>query len=103
MDRLKAMFELQKSFIEEFNVAMDSNTVHLAMIAEVVEALNETPWKPWKKHQAATDKGKYAEELADVMHFLVEAAIAAGITDEELFLAFAGKHAINVARQQEGY
>ena len=65
--------------------------------------LNETPWKSWKKHQKEPVKAKIAEELADVMHFVIEIAMENDINFDEFYTAFVNKNATNRVRQETGY
>jgi dimeric dUTPase (all-alpha-NTP-PPase superfamily) len=74
----------------------------LASIVELTEVLNETPWKPWKKQQKI-DREKYAEELADVLHFIINLCLAAGITPNELYTRYINKNKINQDRNKGGY
>jgi len=73
-----------------------------ALFVELAEALQETPWKVWKKGQVM-DLGKFQEELVDCWHFLINLSLAAGFTPETLFKAFIAKNEINFRRQKEGY
>lgn len=103
MDKLVAIFEMQRDFLEKYGLSLNDKDVHLALIVEVVEALAETPWKTWKKHQKPVDRDKYIMELADIMHFFVEAALLHDIDADELFAAFCLKNNINRDRQERGY
>lgn len=104
MDKLQAMFELQWDYLTRYGLNNSSTKDSvLAAIVELVEVLNETPWKSWKKHQKEPVKAKIAEELADVMHFVIEIAIESDINFDEFFTAFVDKNAINRVRQETGY
>lgn len=75
----------------------------LAAQAELAEVLGETCWKPWATYDVGEvfkDRDKYVEEIVDVMHFIANLLIVAGVTDEELSAAFIEKQRVNAARQQ---
>lgn len=74
----------------------------LAAIVELTEALNEHGWKPWSSRRGV-DKEKFAGELADVMCFIMNLAIASSVTAEELYDATAAKQKVNLERRRIGY
>jgi dimeric dUTPase (all-alpha-NTP-PPase superfamily) len=74
----------------------------LAAMIELGEALNEWKWKPWATGRGV-DRDAYLGELADVMCFLLNLAIAGKISAQELYDATAAKQKINVDRQRAGY
>jgi hypothetical protein len=41
--------------------------------------------------------------LIAVLHFLVSAMITAGMTAEKVYDVYRQKHAVNLARQEQGY
>lgn len=49
------------------------------------------------------DRASFLEELADVLHYLVEIFIASNISPEEMYKAYMKKGTINVARILESY
>ena len=77
-------------------------TMSIALIDEVMEALRETPWKPWKKQQEFNQEA-FKEELVDAWHFLINLSLASGMDAEELYTRFIKKNAINHQRQSEKY
>ena len=82
----------------------DTAPMHLlAAVSETMEALDELNWKPWKKTKRTVDLEAYAEELTDTFQFLVNAAIALGLTEEDLTCALRDKWLINHRRITEGY
>lgn len=105
-DMLVKMFEQQQTF--QLRLANDIHsqafvsTHTLAAIVELSEFLQETPWKPWKKHQELNKK-KAIEELVDVWHFVINLSLAMGLTPAGLFEMFQQKHAENNSRQDRGY
>lgn len=74
----------------------------MGIITEACEALENTPWKPWKQSMRL-NKEKFREELIDLLHFVVNMFLAAGMTPEEIYKAFKEKHRINMKRQEGGY
>lgn len=60
-----------------------------------------------KKHRATEvksfDREAYIEEIIDAQHYLIEIAIASGITIEEFFSAYIKKGMINTERINNGY
>lgn len=76
-----------------------------AIIQEAAELQNTTGWKWWKKRRAPEqfDMAHAREELIDVFHFAVQAAIALGMGPDDLVAEYERKAAINVERQRSGY
>tara|TARA_R100001530_G_C4321451_1_gene156016 strand:- start:4516 stop:4866 length:351 start_codon:yes stop_codon:yes gene_type:complete len=74
----------------------------IGLIDEVMEAIRETPWKPWKKNQKYNNEN-FKEELIDAWHFLINLSIAAGMTSTETFTRFCKKNKINHKRKEMGY
>jgi dimeric dUTPase (all-alpha-NTP-PPase superfamily) len=72
-----------------------------AMEEEVDELKAGLRWKWWSKDEI--DPQNIRVELVDVLHFLVSAMIAAGLTPEKLHDIYRQKHAVNLARQDSGY
>lgn len=75
----------------------------LAAQTELSEVLGETCWKPWATYtedQDFKDKDKYVEELVDVMHFIANLLLVAGVDDHDLSELFIEKQAVNRARQE---
>lgn len=73
-----------------------------ALIHEVVEAMNETGWKPWASSNHINVEA-YGEELADVFIFLMNMMLIAGITTRDLALLVDQKQSKNLRRQSAGY
>jgi dimeric dUTPase (all-alpha-NTP-PPase superfamily) len=74
----------------------------LALIDEIMEALRETPWKPWKKQQEFHQE-KFKEELIDCWHFLINLTLASGMDAQELYDKFVNKNNENFKRQKNNY
>jgi dimeric dUTPase (all-alpha-NTP-PPase superfamily) len=72
-----------------------------AMEEELIELKAELRWKWWSKD--GIDLQNIRVELVDLLHFLVSAMIAAGLTAEKVHDLYRQKHAVNVARQDSGY
>jgi predicted house-cleaning noncanonical NTP pyrophosphatase (MazG superfamily) len=60
-----------------------------------------------KDHRASdvgsVDRDEYIEELSDALHYMLEIAIASGISKDELFDAYMKKGEINRKRILQGY
>lgn len=74
----------------------------LALMMEAAEAMNETPWKAWKKHQAL-DKPKFISELVDIQLFLLNLVNEAELDNTEFIKLCREKQQKNVARYLRGY
>lgn len=74
----------------------------LAAMVELTEILNETPWKPWKKQQSL-NPDKYLEEVADLMHFIINLCLVANITPDMLYEAYSNKNKVNQDRNKGRY
>lgn len=118
LDRLASIFEMQYALQERLGnfpiwirdkqgLVEDKSqpfiTVQtLALIDEAMEALRETPWKPWKKKQELM-KEKFKEELVDAWHFLINLTLASEMTADEFYERFKMKNRINNERIDKGY
>ena len=119
MDRLSEMFVRQaklqdRAYAHRFDVdaftperrADYVRTSTLAMIAEIIEALNEIGWKPWATNRDY-DAAKVISELVDAWHFMMNVMLASGIKPETLasafFDAYVAKSERNAQRQIAGY
>lgn len=74
----------------------------LHAIVELVEAMREINFKPWKAAQKPVDRKALATELTDVLQFWANAANAMELTPEELTEALRSKWIVNVQRIQVG-
>ena len=72
-----------------------------AMEAELRELKDDLLWKWWSKDKI--DLQNVRVELIDILHFLVSAMMAAGLSAEKVFDIYRQKHAVNRGRQDSGY
>jgi dimeric dUTPase (all-alpha-NTP-PPase superfamily) len=107
-DHLRKMFAKQHEFQlklgnEEYlyNVPFIKDMI-LASTCELMEALQETPWKSWKT-KSQFNIQKLEEEVIDVWHFVINLSMACGLTDEDIYTRFMAKNKINIDRQKKGY
>lgn len=70
----------------------------LHVMVEAVEALREINFKPWKTKVHEVSRHKLATELTDILQFWANAALAFGLTAEELENALRLKWEINQER-----
>lgn len=109
-DQLNEIFELQRALQERLGNKPESLlynqgliTVNsIALIDEVIEALRETPWKPWKRNQQL-NPDRFREEIVDAWHFLINLSLCAGFDADTLAAAFKNKNVVNHKRQDKGY
>lgn len=115
--KLETMFELQEEMQENsFGVAPTDlaalgseeeriafyKDMHIAIIAELQEALDEMGWKPWATSKHFRDEAVQAE-LVDAFHFFMNLFMVAGGNAEKLFDGYIRKREKNIARQAAGY
>jgi len=72
-----------------------------AMAAELEELDRDLRWKWWSKDKI--DLQNIRVELVDILHFLVSAMLAAGLTADDVHRLYVKKQTTNVARQDSGY
>lgn len=72
--------------------------VILCATDELHEVLAEVHWKPWKTPSGIKDMPAYREELADVMHFILDLYLAAGLSGEDIYQDYMAKHNKNMDR-----
>lgn len=76
----------------------------LAAVAEIIEVIDETGWKPWKSNGFGTvNHAAFADEMADVLLFLFNMAIGAGVSGTDLARALEDAWQKNETRQRDGY
>ena len=105
LDKLEHMFSLQRILQKRLGTVYNQEFVTmmcLSLHSETTELLESTPWKTWKKNQVFDDKN-YKYELADLLHFIINLALAKGITSDELYEEFIKKNKENHERQDKGY
>lgn len=71
------------------------------MEEDVKELQSDLRWKWWS--QDRIDLQNIRVELVDILHFLVSAMIAAGMTADKVYDVYRRKHAVNLACQAQGY
>lgn len=107
-DMLESIFIYQRDLQLKLNTFPDEwdeqyiKDMVLAAQVELTEILNETPWKPWKKQQDL-HPSKYKEEIADLLHFVINLCLVARMTPKELYGLYVTKHSINKMRILEDY
>jgi NTP pyrophosphatase (non-canonical NTP hydrolase) len=67
---------------------------------ELHEVLAEVHWKPWKDSRGIKDRDKYREEMADVLHFVLDLYLAGGITGREIIADYLAKNNENLGRNK---
>lgn len=72
-------------------------------IIEICEAADCLKNKSWKQTMVEVDIDHFREEIADALHFFVEACILAGITASDLFSLYMRKKEVNKFRQRSRY
>lgn len=75
----------------------------LAAVVELVEMLNEVKWKYWSHEEPWVRRDRVLKEAVDVNHFVANALVAVGVTDEEYEEAYRAKQEENRQRQIEKY
>ena len=72
--------------------------ISVALIAELIEVLDELNYK-WWKNAKPVERQALAEELADVLHFFVSLCLIVDVSPDELYQAYVSKQRENLARQ----
>lgn len=72
-------------------------------INELVEAAYEFEWKRWTEEKPWYDRDQVVEELIDTAHFIGNAAVALGVTDEEWTRRYMAKQQRNRERMASKY
>ena len=107
MDKLEAIFELQRSFQDKLKRERGLGDIPmtewiqkhtLAIIAELAEVLDEVNYRWWKKPREV-NAAHLQEELSDVLHFFVSMCIEAGMSADDLYAVYANKNKENFDRQ----
>lgn len=97
------VMEDYKETLKDFyaNTPLTKRVFHrmVAIIAEAVETMNETPWRYWREDTGKIDKEKLMEELADMFHFVAEVLIELKIPPTNFLAMFYAKNTINMLRQ----
>lgn len=108
-DALDVLLRLQRRIEDQWNrlpepwnpesVSQYIREVVLCLEDELHEALEHVHWKPWKTSRGFKDLSKYREELADVLHFVLDLYIAAGMNGKDIYQDYLAKHRENVQRR----
>ena len=107
MDKLEQIFALQRELQDKIKrerglegIPMEQwlQKQTLAMLSELAELLEEVNFKWWKNPHALNEVN-IREELSDILHFFVSMCIEAGMSADDLFDQYVGKHRENVRRQ----
>jgi len=105
---LSHMLELQRNIERVWGRLVDPDDpaavskyireVVLCATDELHEVLGEVHWKPWKTTRGIKDMPKYREEMSDVLHFILDLYLAAGLTGEDIVQDYVAKHHENLRR-----
>lgn len=106
VDKLKVIFELQKSLDDDIvrRRGLDYTPEQwiqkdvLAMVSELAELLDEVNFK-WWKNPKAIDSEALQGELVDILHFFVSMCIRAGLDADKLYEGYIAKNKENFDRQ----
>jgi dimeric dUTPase (all-alpha-NTP-PPase superfamily) len=72
-----------------------------AIVHECCELDNELNWKPWKNPRALEEtRAARLDEMADILHFVVQLALDQGFSATDLYTAYLRKNAENRERQR---
>lgn len=113
-DRLDEMMEMQRKLQQEAyginpgELDMPQKIkyikdMHMGMMSEMSELLNEITWKPWTSGDLDINGDGYRKEIVDVWHFMMNLMLAVNMTPYELYNMYVQKRAVNLRRQQNGY
>jgi hypothetical protein len=93
--------------LEPDKLAEFMRSTAFALIAEVVEAMDETHWKPWSTRPdgegVVANRQRFVGELADVYIFFMNLMLCGDITTTELSEAVGKKQEKNLQRWLNGY
>jgi dimeric dUTPase (all-alpha-NTP-PPase superfamily) len=111
-DQLRELFRMQEALNRRIGVntremsAEDKGKWILnycrAMNQEIAELTDSVPWKWWAKYQKY-DEQNVRVEIVDLFHFLISLAQVAGMSADDVFLAYCKKNEVNLKRQDSGY
>jgi dimeric dUTPase (all-alpha-NTP-PPase superfamily) len=108
------MFRAIKSYHDELGHNMADGSLDqrmqsmrnsaLALMIELAELVDSTPWKPWRPVKDQTfDKDNAVREAIDILFFLVSICEELHITPQELEKKFEQVMTNNFARLDSGY
>ncbi len=106
---LEEIFKMQREFanmLDQDRLPKDKQAMLsllcTAIIHEAVELQRVCNYKWWKS-PTPFDEAKAKEELIDILHFVIHAAIELGMDANEMFKEYIKKNNINKERQLRGY
>ena len=107
MDRLKKIFDMQHELAVKMPSAGDTCSERVAnlctaLIHEGIELQRLTDWKWWKQ-PTKLNTADASDELADIVHFVIQIALELGMDEDDLLKAYERKNTINHERQSSGY
>ena len=73
------------------------------LFSEVGELGQEIDWKYWSEGRGEFNRDRVIEEAVDVLHFLGNILLWAGVHSAELTEAYVVKMQENIRRQADGY
>ena len=107
---LDFMLGLQRTVEERWGRSVDPSDpeavskyireVILCATDELHEVLAEVHWKPWKDSRGIKSMDNYREEMADVLHFILDLYLAAGLTGRDIVADYVSKHYTNLGRTE---
>lgn len=120
MGKLQEMLDLQRKLQERLNYDIDALDVRdrtafikefsIHVNQEMNEMLYELPFfKPWKNYDSLTVEDvaecniKARQEFVDMIHFVLNIALALGLDEDELYKMYCDKNQVNHRRQDDGY
>jgi len=105
-DNLRELFAHQTDLQEKIGSDIYSiefiKDMFIGIITEACEALETTPWKPWKQ-SSKWHVNSFKEEIVDLWHFVINLTLASGMSPSELMVRFRRKNRTNHKRQDDGY
>ena len=110
MDKLELIFKYQLELADLIakNEKFTPTTADMcvALAHEVMELHDELGWKWWKKRDIFSPRERNArarEEVADILHFVLQIAHNLGMTPIDLCEEYLTKNMKNRKRQVDGY
>lgn len=106
---LDTIFSMQKEYMKMLDTSRFPtkkeerlSLICTAIIHEACELQRLCNYKWWKRPEPF-DEDKAKEELVDILHFVIHAAIELNMDAKELFNEYTKKNLINRERQMRGY
>lgn len=108
---LQHIFNMQRELMKKYGIAPEQlrlqgrgikTTMLLkigyATIREVIEILDELPWKWWRGSSKPVNIPKVKREVIDLFHFCIEFCIVVGMDAEEAYRLYIEKNSENTER-----